>query len=115
MKLNDKLNEVDWNKVINSDDINEIYTNIFSKYENISENFLCYKECRIGNNSFRIDADIRRLLVRKRKAYKKLSENRNFKNFCKYYDLYNSVSKKLDENYNRSLNQIIENSPNLKC
>lgn len=115
MKLNDKLNEVDWNEVMNSDDINEIYTNIISKYENISENFLCYKECRIGNNSFRIDADIRRLLVRKREAYKKLCENRNFKNFCKYYDLYNSVSKKLDENYNRSLNHIIENSLNLKC
>jgi hypothetical protein len=44
MKLNDKLNEVDWNEVMNSDDINEIYTNIINKYENISENFLCYKE-----------------------------------------------------------------------
>ncbi len=115
VKFNDELNEINWNKVMSSENIDESYTIFLNKYEEISKKHLSYRVIKLNESLLRVDKNFKKLLVKKRVAYKKFCRENSFKNFCKYHQIFNHISKKLERNFSENLSQIIEKSPNLKC
>jgi hypothetical protein len=90
------LNQVKWDEIItDNSDINIMYSNVISKITKILKQCIPTKTIRIKKEYY-ITKDLRLLLNKKRKAFKRFRNTQNFSDFCKYFDIFKQVGLKIE-------------------
>lgn len=101
LKINKFLQEQDWNSLLDSDDIEELY-NAFVKQ--IQRSIEAYVPDQILTNKLRIPKHLKSLLLKKKKLYKNSKTNASAKEqYQKAENLYKQLSKKHRDSVERQV------------